>query len=316
MQRTRHDAEGRLTMHTHRSRTPHSMALAALALATIAAPPLEAQRDQGRSRIDTTFAFGQRGTLDISVVSGTIIIRSSGRDEARVNATSEEGIIRLETSPGRIAIGVRSNRGHMGDSKFEIAVPAGTRVLAHTTSGDISIRNVKGEVEARSTSGDIKIEDAERVTFEAISGSVEATRVTGTLTGTSVSGDLTLEGGVGDIDVESVSGEISLSKARAKTVRAKTVSGDVTFDGTVDQAGRYTFGTHSGTLKLSLPDNTAATLSIDTFNGDVESDFPMVLRPGERRGRHMEFTIGSGGARVSAETFSGDIEIRKASKQR
>jgi hypothetical protein len=42
----------------------------------------------------------------------------------------------------------------------------------------------------------------------------------------------------------------------------------------------------------------------------------MTLQPGSRsggRGKGMQFTIGGGGARISAQTFSGDITIQRAS---
>jgi DUF4097 and DUF4098 domain-containing protein YvlB len=290
------------------------LAAAGLAAALAASAPgsLAAQRYEERSRLDTTFSIGRGGTLDISLISGDIIVRASSGNDVRVNATSEEGFIRAEASGSRVTLGVRSNRGRMGDTKFDVAVPVGTRVLAHTTSGDITVRGVRGEVEAHSTSGDIKIDDADRINFEAVSGDVEATRVAGTLTGTSVSGDLTIDGGVGDVDLESVSGEIHISHGRARTLRLKSVSGDLIYDGTVDPSGRYTFDTHSGEVKMTLPDGVGANISIDTFNGDVDSDFPLTLTPNSNnRGRHMQFTIGSGGARVGIETFSGDIQLRR-----
>jgi hypothetical protein len=55
---------------------------------------------------------------------------------------------------------------------------------------------------------------------------------------------------------------------------------------------------------------------VQTFSGEVNSDFPMTLQPGSRsgnRGRGMQFTIGGGGARISAQTFSGDITIERSS---
>ena len=44
----------------------------------------------------------------------------------------------------------------------------------------------------------------------------------------------------------------------------------------------------------------------------------MTLQPGanitRRRGKKMDFTIGSGGARVSVGTFSGDITIERSGR--
>jgi DUF4097 and DUF4098 domain-containing protein YvlB len=99
------------------------------------------------------------------------------------------------------------------------------------------------------------------------------------------------------------------------------VSGDVTYAGTVDPAGRYDFRSHSGTVRLVLPAGTNASLSVETFSGDIDSAFPLTLRPeaapaegGRKRPRRMEFTIGSGGPRITAESFSGDLVIERSGR--
>ncbi|HVT39267.1 MAG TPA: hypothetical protein VHE78_09500, partial [Gemmatimonadaceae bacterium] len=56
---------------------------------------------------------------------------------------------------------------------------------------------------------------------------------------------------------------------------------------------------------------------LQTFSGSITSSFPMTLQPGERSrrsGRKMQFTIGNGSARISAQTFSGDITIERTGR--
>src|SRR6185437_1436881 len=117
-----------------------------------------------------------------------------------------------------------------------------------------------------------------------------------------------------DADVSSVSGDLDLRGMTAKVVRAKTTSGDVTYDGTVDPAGRYELTSHSGDLRLHIPRTTSAQLSVSTWNGDIDSEFPITLEPGEHgigsaMAKHFTFAIGGGAARISADTFSGDVTI-------
>jgi DUF4097 and DUF4098 domain-containing protein YvlB len=102
--------------------------------------------------------------------------------------------------------------------------------------------------------------------------------------------------------------------ASAKIVRAKTTSGEVVYDGTIDAAGRYELTSHSGDVKLRVPRDASAQLTVSTWNGSIDSDFPITLKPGEHgisvsRSKRYVFEIGGGGARISAETFSGDITI-------
>ena len=58
--------------------------------------------------------------------------------------------------------------------------------------------------------------------------------------------------------------------------------------------------------------------SIETFSGEVDSDFPFTLQPNRdrRQGSRLEFNVGAGEARVTAESFSGGVVIRRATTQR
>jgi hypothetical protein len=88
------------------------------------------------------------------------------------------------------------------------------------------------------------------------------------------------------------------------------VSGDILYTGNIDPTGKYSFESHSGTLHLNIPPGSGAQVSVETFSGDITTDFAARMPPGARRGNgHFEFTIGDGKARITAQTFSGRIII-------
>jgi DUF4097 and DUF4098 domain-containing protein YvlB len=278
---------------------------------------------QARTSIDTTVALTKGGVVDLSLISGEIRVVGWSRSEVKVSARSESGRLRFDASPSRVSLDVEQQGGRHNhddmDATYDVSVPTGTRVLMRGVSGDLTARGVKGEIEARTVSGEVEVEDAGRVTLESVSGDVKASRVNGEARAHSVSGEVSVIDVAGDIDAESVSGDVTLRRAKARTVRVETVSGDVTYDGSVDPAGRYDFNSHSGGLRLILPANTNAALSLETFSGDIDSAFPLTLRPsssgasgGSHQGRRMEFTLGSGGPRITAESFSGEIVIERA----
>ena len=129
-----------------------------------------------------------------------------------------------------------------------------------------------------------------------------------------MSGDVKLSDVRGNVDVGTVSGEIELRGVTAKLVRAKTTSGDVTYDGIIDPAGRYEFVAHSGDIRLHVQRDASAQLTVSTWSGGIDSDFPITLKPGEHgigksTSKRFTFEIGGGAARITAETFSGDITI-------
>jgi DUF4097 and DUF4098 domain-containing protein YvlB len=104
-------------------------------------------------------------------------------------------------------------------------------------------------------------------------------------------------------------------------VRTRTTSGDISFVGQIQGDGRYEFNTHSGDIDLVLPPNVGAQLSISTFNGSIDSDFPITLRAGEHgigaeQAKRLNFTLGQGNARIVAETFSGEVTLSSTARHR
>jgi DUF4097 and DUF4098 domain-containing protein YvlB len=151
------------------------------------------------------------------------------------------------------------------------------------------------------------------VDLGSLSGDITARGLSGNIDISAVSGDITVSDVKGDIEVTSVSADIDLRNIVARYVRAKTTSGDVTYDGTIDSTGRYELGSHSGSVYLVIPQTTGALLTVSTYTGSIESDFPITLKPGEHgigTSKRFTFEIGKGDARISADSFSGDITIR------
>ena len=286
---------------------------AAMLLAASAAPPVAAQRNEDyASRVDTTLSFDRRGIVVLVLGSGEIDVTAWDRPQIRIRARSERSTIRMDVTQTRLSLDMARERG--GDSRYEVTVPVGTRISARTRSGDITITGTKGSVEARSQGGDITVTDvAETIDLNSYNGDIVARGLNGTVEAGSLSGEITLTDVKGDVDVSTVSGDVDLRNVAARFVRAKSTSGDVTYDGAVDATGRYDLGTHSGSVYVTIPQATGALFTIATYSGAIESDFPITLRPGEHgigSSKRFTFEIGKGDARIGAESFSGDITIR------
>lgn len=273
------------------------------------------------TRIDTTIAFSATGIVDLTTLSGDITVSGWERREARILATVERGRMEFELTSSRVTIEQRSDRGYSSGSRssetrYEITVPRGVRVITRSRSGDILIRGTGGEVAANSNSGDITIEDvAGRVEAGTLSGEIILRQIRGDVDATGVTGSIEVTGVEGNLHLGSTSGDLIVVDANARDVELSTSSGEVAYTGSIHPQGRYEFSSHSGTIDLAIPAATNARFSIGTFSGEIDSDFPITLQPGERTtgrsNRRFEFTVGSGGPRVVAESFSGDVEIRK-----
>jgi DUF4097 and DUF4098 domain-containing protein YvlB len=293
------------------------------AAGALIAAPARAQDDsddrsdaRATSKLDTTVTISKDGTVDLQLVSGEIIVKAGSGNQVRIHAWSERGVLEFSSSPSRVSLDVHSQRGRMGDTRYEVTVPAGVRLELKSVSGDITAHGVGGELEAGAVSGDIDVSDASgHVDLESVSGDITAERLSGDVRTNAVSGDVTLSRVSGTLEVETVSGEMSVDNSNVSSLRTETVSGELTYDGALDPAGRYEFHSQSGDIRLRIPASAGGSVRVETFSGSVESDFPMTMQPGEHgMGEHpkrLEFTFGKGGSRITVETFSGDINIEK-----
>jgi DUF4097 and DUF4098 domain-containing protein YvlB len=264
------------------------------------------------SRVDTVLPLSRNGAVEIRLHSGEIIVTGWSRNDVRIQGTSEHGQIRLETTPSHIEIGTRSVRGQSGETRVEVNVPEGTRLTVASSSGDVAVRGVKGEVDVATMSGDLEIDNAtSRVSFESVSGDVQVSRIQGDLRGEAMSGEIDVTDVTGEVEIETVSGDLTMRNVQSRYVRAETVSGSVEFEGRTESGGRYDFASHSGDVRLVLPTALGALISVETFSGTIDSDFPITLQPGQRHGKQFEFKVGDGGARIDASSFSGGIYIQR-----
>ena len=294
-----------------------ALLLTALALGAVAPATACAQRDRV-TRVDSTFAFNKGGWVDVELVSGDIIVTGWTRPEARVVARLDrDGYLETTLTPDRIYVHTRSRDRRLGSGHYEITVPLGARVQATTISGRIRIRATAGEVQAGSTSGSVEVLDAaDRIEIRTVSGDVHAEKLNGRTRIRTTSGDLDISDITGELSVHTVSSDIKLRNVKSSQVSAGTTSGEITYTGTIESSGNYEFTTHSGEVRVDIPSNAGATLELQTWSGDISSRFPMTMQPGERsrRGKQFDFTIGSGGAHIVVQTFSGDITIERSSR--
>jgi DUF4097 and DUF4098 domain-containing protein YvlB len=308
-----------------------SWLIAAALTLTVAPMSAKAQDDdqgvriRGLTRVDTTVRLDRGGAVDLSLISGKIRVTGWDRSDVKITASIESGLLRFTANSSRVMLSVddednggrRHNHNNVGEAHYDVSVPRGARLILEAVSGDIVAAGSQGEIEANSVSGDVDVSDGVRsVSAEAVSGSVTVARVNGGLRTETVSGELRAQDVSGDLEASSVSGSIRLVRVQSRDVRAETVSGDIVYTGSIEPSGRYGFESHSGNVRLNIPKGAGASFSVETFSGDLSTDFPVTLPPRSGRGREegrVEFTIGDGRARVTAQTFSGRVIINTGS---
>jgi len=236
-----------------------------------------------------------------------------------------------------------------GDFRWEKALAAGNEVSIHNINGDIKVTpSTTGRVtvvgtkrgnnryfdrikaEVQETSHGIVVcvvqEDADSYCddrgvhmhgdhdWNNVSMDLEVTIPTNVIVSAgSVSGNVDITGANGDVEAGSVSGDIRLTRLRASSVSAHTVSGNV--DVRVDVftgRGDLSFKSVSGDVTLEVPRGFDADISMSTVSGDMNSDFPVTLGNGRMSHRRIEARIGSGGRRLDVSTVSGSLNLKMA----
>lgn len=264
---------------------------------------------------DTTVAVTKGARLDVSLHNGSVTVRAWNRDAVHVTS-DDDHTPRVNLRAGNVSVGP-SGRYGTGSADLVISAPAWMPVSVDGVGLDISVDGMKGGANLETVQGDVELKNAEgTMTLESVEGSVTLTNATGRVEASSVNDDVTLTNVTGEIRAESTNGDVRLEKIRSASVEANTINGDVTFDGPIRESGRYTLSTHDGDLWVTMGEGTSATVSVSTFSGSFESDFPVSLERGQRTKRRFTFVLGGGSARVDLESFSGDVRLVRPGSQR
>jgi len=120
----------------------------------------------------------------------------------------------------------------------------------------------------------------------------------------------------GDIEVNMKTGNAELLNMGGGVV-ANSVSGDVTVRYATLGKSPSAISIVSGNVDVAMPANSKATLQLRTISGEVYTDFDIAMgkEAGDMRrigGQAMEGSVNGGGTRISLQSVSGDVFVRKA----
>ena len=253
-----------------------------------------------QQRVDESRPASPSGLVTVNNVAGSIVVKGWDKAEVAVSGTLGKGTERLEFEASGDSTTIRvvlpKQSHHVEGSDLEIRVPAGSRLDVNTVSADITASELTGPL-----------------SLQTVSGQVSATGPAKELAAQTVSGDIKVDAGAAQINAQSVSGTVIVKAASPQGVELESVSGDLTFEGGLAQGGFFKASTVSGNIKAALPSGLAADFSLGTFSGNLESAFgdKSTASPEDHSGKRLDFTTGSGGSRVKAKTFSGNVTLTK-----
>jgi Toastrack DUF4097/LiaI-LiaF-like transmembrane region len=234
----------------------------------------------------------------------------------------------LTTRSGNLSVSQREGNVDLDTNHGNASVEQVKGYATLHVRGDVTIKDVTGNVQIEGTVDDGNISDIKgTLDFNAgYNGNIQIARINQRLHLKSVRTDLQLarldgeiDLGRGDLRASSISGPVKLS-TRSNEVHLEDVSGEVEIDnrnGVVELKAKAPLGAidisnvHGG-IELDLPENAGFRLDAQSSNGniDVSSDFSVKVdnsgRDGTARG-----TVGKGGPDIRLRSDRGTIQIRK-----
>jgi hypothetical protein len=257
------------------------------------------------------------GVVDISNVSGTIVVTGWDRPEVSVRAELGEGVERVDVSTdhGRTTIKVMlpQHSGRGGDADLQVQVPKDSELTVSAVSADVSTSRVLGVQRLNAVSGNITAELAgSDLELKTVSGDVKLKGhgQPARLHVSSVSGNVRLEHGAGDLEAGTVSGSLVVSLDSARSVRARSTSGDVHFEGKLTRGADFDATSVSGDLKVRASAEGGYAYEISTFSGNISNCFNATPSEHDHMPGHtLQGTRGDGAGHLRLKTMSGDVQL-------
>jgi DUF4097 and DUF4098 domain-containing protein YvlB len=211
---------------------------------------------------------------------------------------------------------------------YTIEVPRETEVSTTVASGSQTIHGVRGPVKLVGVTGAIRVNQIDGFAqLTTVNGSIDASEMGDDVRATSASGKITLSNVKGDVSINAVSGSSQVTKLGGRVeattasgsidvvgaksdVKIHAASGHVAVQGDPGATTYWNLNTDSGSVRLSVPQNTNFQLSAEAVSGQIHADIPIMI---EEQDKHsLRARMGDGGGRVEIHTVTGEIRLTGA----
>ena len=257
--------------------------------ATLVAAPValsNAQRPEQTSDFRWSERIDAGRAVKISNINGTVTVRAGSGDRVEVTAVK---------------------RWRRGD-------PASVKIYAARESGDIRVcplYNDQDDCDDRNRRSDRRYRDREDDRNNDVSIDFTVLVPRGVhVTAATVNGPVTVVGATEDVDAATVNGDVIVESGRGR-LRATTVSGTVRAYVMTRPTGME-FTTVNGDVFAELASNIGADVEMTTLNGNLKTDYDVVVRSGRWNPYNLAAHVGpAGGPRMRLTTLNGNVELRK-----
>jgi DUF4097 and DUF4098 domain-containing protein YvlB len=290
-----------------------AMKRAALALMSIMILPAWVA---AQTAVDERRPAAPDAIVEIENPFGSVTVIGWDKPEVHVTGTLAPEA-ELEVDGGETHIGIEvevQGHGDGGETTLEVHVPSGSQVEIEGVQAEIKVSGVSGSVEAETVNGGITYRGASKeVGLQSVNGAVDVSGPRGRTHVEVVNGPVTIQDTTGQVEASTVNGELVVGGGPYERAALESVAGAVSFKADLAPTGRLEVETVSGLAEIVVPAAINADFSISTFSGEIENELGIGTVQQEQYvpAKELSFTSGSGGIRITVETLSGNVHIRK-----
>jgi hypothetical protein len=247
---------------------------------------LIAQRPEQTSDFRWSERVDAGRTVKVTNINGPVIFRSASGDRVEVTAVK---------------------RWHRGD-------PASVKIYAAREGGDIRVCPLyedRDDCDDHGRRSDQRRRDRDDNRDDDIQVDFTVTVPRGVnVVAATVNGPVSVWGGTEDVIASTVNGDVTVESGRGH-LSATTVSGTVRAT-VITRPTEMDFTTVNGNVIAELASNIGADVEMTTLNGNLRTDYDIVVRNGRWNPFNLSAHVGpAGGVRMKLTTVNGNAELRK-----
>ena len=194
-----------------------------------------------------------------------------------------------------LGIGVRVNWKNK-TTQVTVETPASLDLDAKTADGNLSARNLAGNLQVHSGDGNVTLEDVRgSLHLTSSDGNINIHNATGTLEARVADGQMKIDGQFTAVQLHTSDGNLDFALAHGSqlTTASRIESSD-------------------GRVSVRVPQNLAADLDVSTSDGHVDCALPLTMdhySSDASSKRHLHGRLNAGGVPLSIHTSDGNVSI-------
>jgi DUF4097 and DUF4098 domain-containing protein YvlB len=189
-------------------------------------------------------------------------------------------------------VGIFNWRNEAG-TKVTVETPAHLDLDAKTADGNLTARELTGNLQVHSGDGSVTLEDVHGdLRLGSSDGNVVIRRASGTLEARGSDGHMTIDGQFTGVQLHTSDGNLDFTLAPGSQLNA---------------ASRIE--SSDGHVNVHVPSTLAADLDITTSDGHVDCSLPLTMDHYDSRGNHLQGHLNGGGTPLTVHTSDGNVRI-------